>query len=135
MIAGRALCAMAAAVLCGGCGGTTTSPSAVTPTSPVTETFASMLTAGGASSHSFALTQAGTITVTLTSVTPATRVGVGIGIAGGAPSCSLTRSAVVDVGGSVQLAANADPGTYCAEIYDPGTVADQVAFSMTVEHP
>jgi hypothetical protein len=115
--------------------GSSTPASPTASTSPVTETFSSMLAAGGTSAHTFMLTERGTITVTLTSVDPAIQVGVGIGIAGGAPSCSLTKSALVAPGTTVQIAETAGPGGYCAEIYDPGTVVEQVNFSMTIQHP
>jgi hypothetical protein len=118
------------------CGGTTaTSPTTAVSTSPTTETFSSMLTTGGASAHTFTITQSGTITVTLTSVDPAVAVGVGIGIAGGAPACSLSKSSLLESGATVRIAVTSDPGTYCAEVYDPGTVVDQVMFSMSIEHP
>jgi hypothetical protein len=116
------------------CAGTPTSPT-TTPAAPVTETFSSMLAARGASSRTFTLTLRGAITVTLTSVDPATAVGMGIGIAGGTPSCALTKSAVVAPGATLQLSETADAGNYCAEIYDPGTVVDHISFSMTIQHP
>jgi hypothetical protein len=115
------------------CGKST--PTMPTAMSPVTETFSSMLTAGGASAHTFSLTERGTISVTLTSVDPAIQVGVGVGIAGGTPSCALTKSALLAPGATLQIAETADPGNYCAEIFDPGTVVDHVTFSMTIEHP
>jgi hypothetical protein len=125
--------AAVAIVATAACGSTPTSPA--TPTAPVTETFTSMLTTGGASAHTFTLTERGTITVVLTSVDPAVKVGIGVGIAGGAPSCALTKSAVLAPGGTLQIAEVADPGSYCAEIYDPGTVINHVTFSMTIQHP
>jgi hypothetical protein len=116
-----------------GCGKST--PTAPTSTSPVTETFSSMLTAGGASAHTFSVTERGVISVTLTSVDPAIQVGIGVGIAGGTPSCALTKSALLAPGATLQIVETADPGNYCAEIFDPGTVVGHVTFSMTIEHP
>jgi hypothetical protein len=94
-----------------------------------------MLTTGGAAAHTFTVTERGAISVTLTSVDPAVAVGVGVGIAGGAPSCALTKSAVLAPGATLQIAETVDPGNYCAEIYDPGTVTNEVTFSMAIEHP
>ena len=54
---------------------------------------------------------------------------------GGSPSCALTKSAVLGPGGTLQIAEVADPGSYCAEIYDPGTVTNHVSFSMTIQRP
>jgi hypothetical protein len=114
-----------------GCGGSSTSPST---TASSTETFSSLLTSGGASSHEFTATQSGTITVTLQSVSPPTAVGFGIGVAAAGP-CNLTSSMVADAGATGQIALLADAGTYCAAVYDPGTVANFVSFTITVQHP
>jgi hypothetical protein len=129
----RWLASVALLLLCAGCHSTPASPTVVA--APVTETFSSMLSAGGASTRTFTLTFRGPISATLTSVDPAVAVGIGIGIAGGTPSCSLTRSALLAPGATVLLSDTADPGTYCAEIYDPGTVTGHVTFSMTIQHP
>jgi len=129
----RWLAPVAVLLACAACGSTVAAPTV--STSPVTETFASRLSAGGASSRTFTLTYRGPISATLTSVDPAVAVGVGIGIAGGTPSCSLSKSAVLAPGATLVLSDVADAGSYCAEIYDPGTVKDHVNFSMTIEHP
>ena len=124
----------AAVLLAGaGCGSNPASPTV--STAPVTETFSSMLSAGGATARAFTLTFRGPISAMLNSVDPAVAVGVGIGIAGGTPSCSLTKSAVLAPGATVLFSEVADPGRYCAEIYDVGTVTDHVSFSMTIQHP
>jgi hypothetical protein len=128
------LALVAVLLACAGCSSSTaTSPT--TTSAPVTETFASLLAAGGASSRTFTLTFRGPVSATLTSVDPPVAVGVGIGIAGGTPSCSLTKSAVLAPGSTLMLSDMADPGSYCAEIYDPGTVTNHVSFSMTIQHP
>ena len=129
----RWLAPIVAVVASAGCGSTVVSPTVAA--SPVTETFSSRLSAGGATAHTFTLKFRGPISATLTSVDPAVAVGIGIGIAGGTPSCSLTKSAVIAPGATVLLSDVADPGNYCAEIYDPGTVTDHVSFSMTIQHP
>ena len=129
----RWLVPVAVLIACAGCGSNPTSPTL--STAPVTETFSSILSAGGATARTFTLTFRGPISATLTSVDPAVAVGVGIGIAGGTPSCSLTKSAVLAPGATLLLSDLADSGSYCAEIYDPGTVTNHVSFSMTIQHP
>jgi hypothetical protein len=130
MTAKHWLCCAAVIVACG-CGGSSTSPST---TASSTDTFSSLLTSGGESSHQFTITQSGTITVTLQSVSPATAVGFGIGVPAAGP-CSLSSSMVADAGATGQIALQADAGTYCAAVYDPGTVTNFVTFTLTVQHP
>jgi hypothetical protein len=109
-----------------------TSPSSTTTT---IETFASFLAVGGSSARTFSITQSGTISLTLTSVTPSITIGLGIGI----PSqggCSLSRSVDATAGSSPQVTVAVDASTYCAEVYDAGTLTvPAVAFSMTIAHP
>ena len=64
-------------------------------------------------------------------------VGVGIGIPGASTStCSLSRSLDATAGSTPQIAIPVDPGTYCAEVYDAGSLtAPGVSFSLTIAHP
>jgi hypothetical protein len=133
----RGLCALCAAVLlCSACGGsdTTTAPPASTAG---TDTFASLVTPGGTAAHTFPVDTAGTITMTLTSVTPPIPIGLGIGIPGQDTSiCSLSQSVETTAGATPQLTIAVDPGTYCVQIYDSGHVTDPGAsFSVTIVHP
>src|SRR2546425_1068741 len=80
------------AALCGalvlaffGCSNNPTSPSTSTTTpptttSPTTETFSSVLATKGVTSHAFKVSQAGTVSVTLTNLGASVTVGLGIGI-------------------------------------------------------
>jgi hypothetical protein len=107
-------------------------------------TFASFVSLGGTSVHAFTVTQAGTITLTLMSVTPAGVVGLGVGIPNASGSgCTLTSS--VETGAAVpdpatsatppQLTIPAVPGNYCAEVYDSGQLGDVGrSFSVTIVH-
>lgn len=112
---------------------TSSSPGAPT----ATETFASALALGGASAHTFSVSQAGTVSLTLTSVTPSTIVGIGIGIPGAAtPVCSLSSSQNTTARSTPQITILVDAGTYCAEVYDTGNLSTPaVLFSMTIAHP
>jgi hypothetical protein len=125
------------AMFCAGCGTlgnlfSSTSPSSGTST----DTFSSSLTVGGASISSFTVAQAGTITVTLTSLGVAGPVGLGIGTPNGTTSCVMTSSsASVVPGGTPQISATENAGNYCVEIFDPGTLTASTTFSFTVVHP
>jgi hypothetical protein len=127
------------ALLAGACSKatqSTTAPSATT-SSPTTETFASLLTAGGTASRAFTAAQAGTINVTLTSAGPPSSivVGLGVGIRGAGVPCSLSISTATAAGSAAQITTTADAGSYCVEIFDLGHVTGAVSFSITVDHP
>ena len=102
-----------------------------------TDTFASFLAIGGSSTHTFPVSNSGSIIVTLTSVTPSFSIGVGIGIPGSpTPSCILSSSVTATAGSTPQITIPVDAGTYCAEVYDAGTLnVPGVSFSLTIAHP
>jgi len=103
-----------------------------------TETFASLVYIGGTAGRTFAASQAGTVTLTLTSVTPSTIVGLGVGIPGasGGPPCLLSSSVDATPGSAPHLTVAVDAGTYCVQVYDSGHVNSAgVAFSVTINHP
>jgi hypothetical protein len=99
--------------------------------------FASFLSFGGSSTHTFTISQGGTISLTLTNVTPPVPIGMGIGIPGAsATTCSLTSSLTTPAGSTPQITIPVDSGTYCVEAYDAGAVVGPgVAFSITIVHP
>lgn len=132
----RALCLAAVAALPAACGNTPTTPTATT-TSPVTESYSTLLSVRGASSRSFAIPTRGSVSVTLSAVTPAgTVVGLGVGIprANGS-GCLLTRSIDTTAAASPQIVIDADVGSYCVQVYDLGTLTDPVAFTVAIVHP
>lgn len=115
-----------------------------TPTKPTepptttTITFASNLAVGGASTRSFAVTRRGTVSVTLVNVGNSTtlRVGLGVGIPlGDGSGCVLSRSVETTAGTTAQLELTVDIGTYCVQIYDPGTLTTVVPFSISLVYP
>lgn len=121
-------------ILCS-CSGDVTTPTAAS-TSPATTVFASQFAARGDASRSFSVSSTGSIEITLTSVTPETVVGLGIGIprADGA-NCNLSQSLETGPGSAPQIVAAVDGGTYCVKVYDIGSVRDSVNFSVTLVHP
>ena len=115
--------------------GTTTSPS-TTNTSPVTVTFTSSVAVRGSASRAFTMTTAGTVKVTLSTFGNGTiPAGVGIGVpASGAP-CSVAQSVITAPADSPQIVTSADAGTYCAEVFDTGSLIQDTPFSLVIEHP
>ncbi len=138
----RAFLASAACVLgllTAACGSdTTTSPSSTTTTatSPVVDTFSSLLAIRGSTARTFAMSGAGTIRVTLSALgNGSSTVGVVVGVpATGAP-CSPSVSVVTGPGTSPQIVTAADAGSYCVQVYDPGRLTEDTAFTLTIEHP
>ncbi|MFN8057946.1 MAG: hypothetical protein U0Q12_02190 [Vicinamibacterales bacterium] len=131
-----ALLVLGTTLVAAGCGGTTAAVTAPT-TSPVTETFASILTPQGAATRIFGTSVAGTLRVTLTSAgPPSTVVGLGLGIRDtSGQACQLTSAVNTTAGTSAQLSAAADAGTYCVRIYDVTGLPEPINFSITIVHP
>jgi len=121
----------AAAVFAAACGSDTPTTPTTTSTSPVTETWASIVGPGGSASRSFD-TNAGTVTVTLTASDAPLGLGVGVPRSVNA-GCRLTVSQVDAAGLSVSIPA--DAGSYCVEVFDDGAVVKQAAFSVQIVHP
>ena len=131
LIRGTLLVPIAAAAI--GCG-TETVPTA--PTLETSFTYTTSVTPNGAVARTFSTYETGSITATLTSVTPAVTLGLGIGIPrsdGG--GCLLTTSAEVTSSSTPQLVLRADSAsTYCLKVYDVGRVTERAEFSVTVTH-
>lgn len=115
---------------------TTTSPSTTTTTSPVTDTFASLLARGGATTRTFVVSSAGTVKVTLSTLgNGAATAGVSLGLPATSAPCSPSVTVITGPGSTPQIQAPVEAGTYCAQIFDTGTLKEDTAFSLTIEHP
>jgi hypothetical protein len=78
------------------------------------------------------------VSVTLTHVNNGTtlRVGLGVGIPlGDGSGCVLSRSVETVAGNAAQLELSVDAGSYCVQIYDPGTLTTVVPFSINLVYP
>ena len=133
-----------------GCNGDTpTSPTrtrrrrhttATTVATPVfTEEWIDTLAVGGERFYSFAVTQYGTVNVSLTSVSgqyvPSTvTVGMGLGTPA-AETCSTTSSISTQAGTGPQLTGTYNPGVYCVIVRDVGNLFSAARFSITVAYP
>ena len=103
-----------------------------------TETFATNLPIQGLVTRTLTATQPGTVRITLQSVGPPSNVAVGLGLGFWRPDgsgCSLSQSLVTPAGSAPQITATVDPGVYCIKVFDTGTLADTVAFSIQVVYP
>jgi hypothetical protein len=126
--------AAALAALAGACGGSsTTTPT--TPAAPITtETLTGTVLAGGVAFHTFTIAQQGTLTVTLTSLSPQASItmGMGVGTVSGT-TCSLISTNETTKVGTV-LSGTIAVGSYCVQIYDIGNVQVSDDYVITIAH-
>ena len=132
---------LAAALLAGACG----SDSPTGPSDPgnapveVTETFPpepGTLSPNGGITHLFAVQQAGTIRVTVTSLAPdsAAVIGIALGSWNGT-SCSQTIVKDDATQGTIIIGNATATGSYCVRVYDAaGSLGQAVQYQLTVQH-
>lgn len=134
----HARCLLFAALLAAaGCDDATTATSP-TVTSPVTELFSGQFMPGGTAAHAFTAASAGTVSITLSQLGPQAGLVVGLGI--GIPQsngsgCLMTQIMEAGAATSPQLTVQVDQGSYCVRLHDLGTLASQVAFTVTIVRP
>ena len=117
---------------------TPTTTTTTTTTATTTETFSGTLNMNGAVTYPFTAGTAGTITATLTTVSPDATVAIGLSLGSWTgSSCQIsiandaaTQTAIVT--GTVTASA-----ALCARVYDTGkvTAAQPVSFTVTIAHP
>lgn len=120
---------------------TTTPVSYKAPPPPAgagTETFSSNLPMLSSVSRAFTASQAGPVSITLTSASPPPGVVVGLGL--GVPradgsGCFVYTSLNTTAGSAAQITSPVEPGSYCVRVYDPGTLPNLVNFTVTAAHP
>ena len=110
-------------------------PTNPTPVTPTTDTFSGTIARNGAATHNFTVNAAGSVTVTLTTLSdPELTIGVALGTWNGT-SCQLVivndraRQSTGVVGQTSSF------GQLCARIYDVGNITTPVDYEMTVVHP
>jgi hypothetical protein len=114
--------------------------SQITPLSFTLQTYAGTLQVQGRGFYSILVQQAGPVSLTLAAVqTPggaalSTPLGIGIGIPAGT-GCTRFVSQTTVPGLSAQLTATLNPGTYCAAVYDAGSLTSAVNFAMRIRYP
>ena len=127
-----------ACVACAEPPSTVTAPSVVTVS---TQLFSGTLPARGSKFYSYTVTEGGTVSAMLASLSPGlgasptTRVELGIGIPAGT-GCRLLTSAVVGSALVPQLQLSQSPGVYCVNVADTtGSLTGAMAFSIRIIHP
>jgi hypothetical protein len=127
----------ALALTSAGCNNAATATSPTT-TSPVTETFNGQFLPRGSAARDFTAAAAGTVSITLTQIGPpadlAVILGVGIPQSNGS-GCHLTQTVLTGASSTPQITVPVEAGTYCVRLDDPGTMAGQAAFTVTIVRP
>ncbi len=137
MTALRNVTLLAVVVMASGCAKTViTSPTSTADTATLLKEFSSQVLPGGSASRDFDITVAGPIGVTLKTTTPAgITMGVGVGIPRSNGSCALSAAVETVAGAAAQITIPAEKGTYCAKVYDLGTLSAPVPFTISISRP
>ena len=106
---------------------------------PVTETFIGTLQPSGEATYAFAMSRAGTVSLTLTQMSgPSIPAGasfpIGIGIPVG-QGCTAGVDAAAAPGGSPQYSTTKDLGVYCVRIADNAQLGAPATFALNITHP
>jgi hypothetical protein len=111
-------------------GGTTASP---TP-DPTVETFTGTLGPGQRAIHPYAVKAAGTVYTTLTTISGADRIGIGVGTWDGT-TCTVGAHSESMVAGNTIGASVPNPQNLCVLVYDVGVITTAATYTVTVTHP
>jgi len=134
---GRAVLApcLVAAVMATACGGVGDLPTDGPTPTPTTENFAGTLQKNGAATFVFSEGVAGTITATLTTLSPQTDISLSFSIGTwDGTTCSVGVSNDAAIANSM-LTGDAAPGSFCVRVSDNGgKVSDKENVSVTVVH-
>ena len=129
---------VAAAALLSSCGGGSSPTAAATPAPEIkTETFSGSVAQGGSASHTFTVVAQGSITATLTSLSPQSTITMGFGVATlSGTTCTLISGAYSETAKvGYALSGTIAAGSYCVMIYDIGNQTAANDYVITVAHP
>jgi len=131
-LVGPCLMAAALATACGGVGDLPADSPTVTPT---TENFTGSISKNGVAVFTFAEDIEGTITATLTTLSPQTDISLSFSLGtwdGSTCSVGVSNDAAIT---NTMLTGTAAPGSFCVRVADgSGRVSDKENVSVTVVH-
>jgi hypothetical protein len=111
-------------------------PASPSTNTPATDTFNGSLAPNGSLVFTFSVATAGNVAITLTAIAPATISPLALGLGptsnGNCTIANSTSGAIV--GGSPQLSAMQNPGSYCVKVSDPGSLTTTSTVTVTVTH-
>ena len=105
-------------------------------TTTVTETFSGTLTKNGAVTHTFVSGAAGTVTATLSLLSPdaSTPIGLSLGTWNGA-TCAIVLANDKAIQTSVVTGNVSAVGSLCARVYDVGNLSAPASYEIQIVHP
>ena len=131
-----AIVAIVGAVTFGACNNTTPVTPTTTPAPTTTDTFNGTLNPNGARIFPFTVQAAGTLTATLTTVTPDSTIVVGLDLGTwNGTACQIIIANANAVQGAVVTGSAGGSGTLCVRVYDVGNLTANEDFVVTVVHP
>ena len=112
-----------------------TAPTLVSPC-PCTDTFSNTLSANGAFTHTFTITNLGSVTASIVSLAPTSSqiVGFGLGVWNGTSCTMASSSDVATTGSTINLNASS-AGILCVRLYDVGFITTPVLYTLQLVHP
>jgi len=129
---------LVAAVAAGGCDNELDNTPPVEPPPTVTETFTGTINVNGAATHTVTIAAAGTVTATLTEITPDTTIAVGFALGTWNPTLSVCQQVIPNdnaLQGQLLTGNVSGPGQLCVRIYDTGKLTGALNYSVSVTHP
>jgi hypothetical protein len=129
------------AMCCAWCGRLNQSGTAPTEVTITTQVFQGVLPVGGSRFYSFTVTQGGTASFMLASISSPgsgvavqTVLGLGTGVPAGT-GCAVSESITTSASLRSQFTRSLTPGIYCVNVWDVGNLASTVNFAVRFEHP
>jgi hypothetical protein len=112
------------------------SSSTMAPTTAATsETFAGTLAVQGSSTYVFTVSQAGAVSITLSSVgPPSVAVRLGIGTTNGTICTVFSAIPSALPSSTPQITITENPGTFCVDVADVGNLTGPTPFSVIIAH-
>jgi hypothetical protein len=113
-----------------------TPPTTPSLSDPVRTTFTGTIGPNGAISETFVVSRAGSLTATLTGLTPNgdATVGFGLGTFGGT-SCTMIILNDKAFPGIFLIGAAGSAGILCVRVYDTGGITEPTTFTVEIVHP
>jgi hypothetical protein len=119
------------------CGSSDPLPTTPTQTTMFTEVFAGTVSTNGAQTFTFISQASGTVTATVTALSPDSTSILGISLgtvaSGGGCQVVIANDRATQLSGIQGAVGSA--GNLCARVYDPGVVVEPLTYELTVVHP
>ncbi len=141
-VIGRGILGLAMALAIAGvssCAATSTPTTPTTTPATTTDTFSGTIAQLGSATNVFKVSTTGTVTISLTSVSPLSTLALGVAVmTSDGTSCINNISQNTDARvGTTALVGTATAASYCVKVYDSGNIAPGGSSDFTVQvvHP